>query len=112
MKEKDIPAKEILAFAESFGKGIGNKIRFQILKALAEGELTVGQIAAIVGISQPTASQHLKLLKAGQFVTDQKRGQHVYYALNYDYILSGLKRLVTALESAHDKPIKKGGLPS
>jgi hypothetical protein len=26
--------------------------------------------------------------------------------------VSGLKRLVAALESAHDKPIKKGGLPS
>jgi hypothetical protein len=32
--------------------------------------------------------------------------------LNYEYIVSGLKRLVAALESAHDKPIKKGGLPS
>ena len=101
----DIPAKDILAFAENYGKSIGNKTRFQILKSLAEGERTVGQIAALVGISQPTASQHLKLLKAGQFVRDQKKGQYVYYA-------SGLKRLVAALESAHDKPIKKGGLPS
>lgn len=109
MKEKDASAKDILAFAENYGKGIGNKTRFQILKSLAEGELTVGQIGTLVGISQPTASQQLKLLKAGQFVTNQKRGQHVYYSLNYDYILSGLKRLVAALESAHDKPTKKGG---
>jgi|ERR1035438_3453040 ArsR family transcriptional regulator len=108
----DIPAKDILAFAENYGKSIGNKTRFKILKSLAEGERTVGQIAALVGISQPTASQHLKLLRAGQFVTDQKKGQYVYYALNYEYIVSGLKRLVAALESAHDKPIKKGGLPS
>ena len=104
-----MPTKDILAFAENYGKGIGNKTRFKILRSLAEGELTVGQIAALVRISQPTASQQLKVLKAGQFVKDQKRGQHVYYALNYDYIVSGLKQLVAALESAHDKPTKKGG---
>jgi DNA-binding transcriptional ArsR family regulator len=103
--------EDIFTFTVNYGKGIGNKTRYKILVSLAEGERTVGQLAELVGISQPTASQHLKLLKAGHLITDQKKGQYVFYALNYDYILSGLKQLVAGMESGLDKTIKKGSYP-
>ena len=50
------------------GKGIGNANRYRILEALMKGPRTVGEIAAKINLAQPAVSQHLKILKAANFV--------------------------------------------
>ena len=95
MKNRD----DLITFSKNFGKGIGNDIRCKILVLLSEGTCTVGDIAERVRISQPTASQHLKVLKSGSLIVDEKRGQHVYYTLHYKYLVRGLKNLASALEA-------------
>ena len=52
---------------------LGDPVRRRILELLADGEVSSGEIAAVVqaefGISQPAVSQHLKVLRESGFAT-------------------------------------------
>lgn len=62
-------------------KLLGDKTRLTILSALRERELCVCELVDILGTSQPNVSQHMRKLKAGDLVKEEKRGQWVYYSL-------------------------------
>jgi len=49
---------------------------------LAEGELAVGELAAVLPVSQPAVSQHLKVLKDLGLVSDRAEGTKRIYRLN------------------------------
>ena len=65
---------------------LGDPIRRRILDLLADGELTSGQITAIVqaefGISQPAVSQHLKVLRESGFASVRPDGARRLYAVD------------------------------
>jgi ArsR family transcriptional regulator len=42
----------------------------------------VGEIAAATNLSPSLVSHHLRLLRAGRLVRGERRGKHVYYALD------------------------------
>ena len=48
------------------------------------GEISVGQIVERMGLSQPTVSKHLKVLRDHGLVTVREDGQHRYYRLDTD----------------------------
>lgn len=81
-----------------FGKSIGNEHRYRMLQALIKGPLTVGELVERIGLSQPAISQHLKTLKESDLVTDERRGQEVYYSLNAEHTLTLLTALVRDME--------------
>ena len=78
-----------------FGKAMSNKTRFRIVESLLKGEKTVGELVKVVKLTQPAVSQHLKTLKSSNLVTDERRGQEVYYTVDSTYILSLLSSLAT-----------------
>lgn len=47
-----------------------------------EGELCVCEIGQILGSIQPKISRHLALMRSSGLVSDERRGQWVYYSLN------------------------------
>ena len=54
--------------------------RRQLLTALREGgEVSVGELVERVGLSQPTVSKHLKVLRDHGLVVVREDGQHRYY---------------------------------
>ena len=55
-----------------------------------EGELSVGELVAGAGVSQPAVSQHLAVLKASGLVSERRDGRFIRYAVRPD----GLKPLV------------------
>lgn len=63
-------------------KALGDETRREILRRLARGDMTAGEIAAAFDLSWPTISHHLNVLKEAGLVQDEKRGQHVIYSLN------------------------------
>ncbi|MGQ9825883.1 MAG: autorepressor SdpR family transcription factor [Desulfotomaculales bacterium] len=63
-------------------KALGDETRREILRRLARGDMTAGEIAAAFDLSWPTISHHLNVLKEAGLVKDEKRGQHVVYSLN------------------------------
>ncbi|MGE3193259.1 MAG: ArsR/SmtB family transcription factor [Microbacteriaceae bacterium] len=47
-----------------------------------EGEVSVSELVSELGISQPTVSKHLKVLREAGLVTVREEGQHRYYRLD------------------------------
>jgi ArsR family transcriptional regulator len=46
------------------------------------GEISVGEIVTALGVSQPTVSKHLKVLRESGLVGVREEGQHRYYRLD------------------------------
>ena len=63
-------------------KVMANECRLLVLCHLsASGELSVGQLADRIGLSQSALSQHLARLREEQLVATRKEAQTVYYRL-------------------------------
>ena len=76
-------------------KALADPVRLQLLSSVAShagGEACVCDISAGVGVSQPTVSHHLKVLRGAGLLTSQRRGSWVYYAVVPEALatLSGL----------------------
>ncbi len=65
-------------------KLLGDRTRVTILALLREKELCVCELAELLQTSQPNMSQHMRKLKSGGLVKEDKRGQWVYYSLSID----------------------------
>ena len=69
--------------AERF-KALADKTRLRILAILSYGERCVCELVAILAMSQPSISQHLRKLRLAGFIKERKTAQWVYYALADD----------------------------
>ncbi len=67
--------------ATSFLKAISNEHRLMILCLIADGEKTVSEMEAAIGLRQPTLSQHLARLREDGLVETRREGKSVYYRL-------------------------------
>ncbi len=65
-------------------KALSDSTRQQILHLLEQKQRNVGEIVGNFGLSQPTISRHLSVLKEADLVIDQRQGQNVIYRLNDD----------------------------
>lgn len=62
-------------------KAAGDKNRLRILKMLEQKNMCVCELAAALGITQPSVSKHLRLLKEAGLVADERDGQWIEYRL-------------------------------
>lgn len=64
----------------------GNEVRLKILYLLfSEGRLCVCDLSDILSMSPPAISQHLRKLKDGGVIQNQRVAQTIYYSLNSQY---------------------------
>lgn len=68
-------------FAECF-QAISYELRQKILMLLQEREYSVHELVDRFGVSQPTVSRNLGVLKRAGLVRDRRVGQQIYYALD------------------------------
>ncbi|HEX3875412.1 MAG TPA: metalloregulator ArsR/SmtB family transcription factor [Bryobacteraceae bacterium] len=61
---------------------LGDSTRRAIVERLFEGPLPVGKLAEGFLVSRPAISQHLRILKQAQLVTDEAAGTRRLYQLN------------------------------
>jgi DNA-binding transcriptional ArsR family regulator len=65
---------------------LGDPVRRRILELLADGERPAGEVSAVVqrefGISQPGASQHLRVLRENGFATVRADGARRLYSVD------------------------------
>jgi DNA-binding transcriptional ArsR family regulator len=66
--------------------------RLRLLSLIDQGNLTVNQLATIIGQSQPAISHHLAMLRHGGVVLPNRQGKASYYELT-----NRGKRLVTGV---------------
>jgi ArsR family transcriptional regulator len=69
------------AKASEFLKALGNPHRLMILCELLEGERSVGELEAAVGLRQSALSQHLARLRQERLVATRREGQTIRYRL-------------------------------
>jgi ArsR family transcriptional regulator, arsenate/arsenite/antimonite-responsive transcriptional repressor len=62
-------------------KALADKTRLHMLALLAKEELCVCELVAILDMSQPGISQHLRKLKQAGLVKERKTAQWVFYSL-------------------------------
>jgi L-amino acid N-acyltransferase YncA/DNA-binding transcriptional ArsR family regulator len=81
---KTLPRAEASQYAAWF-RALADPTRIQIVSLLARagGPLTVGEIVSATDVSQPTVSQHLKVLAGIRFVLAERRGTARHYRLNH-----------------------------
>ncbi|HEX2043516.1 MAG TPA: metalloregulator ArsR/SmtB family transcription factor [Acidimicrobiales bacterium] len=67
-------------------RALANPHRLAILLELGHGPRCVHELVDSIGISQPLASQHLRVLKATHLVRGRRRGREVVYTLADEHI--------------------------
>jgi len=74
--------REHAADAAGLMKALGNESRLMILCLLAEGERSVGELNAIIPLSQSALSQQLARLRQQGLVSTRREAQTIYYSLS------------------------------
>lgn len=91
--------EEITALHAGICSALADPRRILILYALSEKPSNVSEIAQALGISQPTASRHLHLLRERGLVTAQREGQSVVNTLADERVIQALDLLRAILAS-------------
>ncbi len=84
----DLELFDIERFQESASEAaamlrmLANEKRLMILCQLADGEMSVGEIAEMVQLSQSALSQHLALLRQQGTVSTRREAQTIYYRIS------------------------------
>ncbi|WP_338425870.1 ArsR/SmtB family transcription factor [Sphingopyxis kveilinensis] len=79
---------------------IGDPARANMLTALMAGKaLTASELANEAGVTQQTASSHLRKLEEGRLISPRKQGRHRYFALADERIARSLEALMDLAQS-------------
>ena len=89
-----------------YSKAIGEPNRMKMIKILGSHEpntLNVSDIAGILGLSQPAATKHLKVMEQAGFFKRKREGTSVYYSLDEDTIQEYHDLIEYAFAHSHTK---------
>lgn len=67
-------------------KALADKNRLRILKMLQHKKMCVCELSAALGITRPSVSKHLALMKEAGLVLDERNGQWIDYRLCDEHI--------------------------
>lgn len=67
-------------------KALASKKRLEILRLLFTGPKCVHEICELVEISQPLASQHLRVLKQAKIIAVEARGRENLYSVADEHV--------------------------
>jgi ArsR family transcriptional regulator, lead/cadmium/zinc/bismuth-responsive transcriptional repressor len=79
------------ALANTFAV-LGDPTRVRLLDALAQQELCVCELAALVGLTDSAVSHQLRLLRSLRLVRSRRAGRMVYYQLDDSHIRALLEQ--------------------
>lgn len=87
----NMPDMKVLYELSDFFKVMGDSTRIQLLWALEESEMCVGDLAVLLNMTKSAVSHQLKVLRTAKLVRAQKKGKNVYYALSDRHVYTILK---------------------
>ncbi len=88
----NMPEMNILYELSDFFKVMGDSTRIQLLWALEESDMCVGDLAVLLNMTKSAVSHQLKVLKTAKLVRSTKKGKNVYYALNDFHVKTILEK--------------------
>jgi len=74
-------------------KALADAIRLRILGLLSSREMCVCEVMVALGLTQPTASHHLRILENVGLVKDRKDGKWVFYSIANPELFEGMHKL-------------------
>jgi DNA-binding transcriptional ArsR family regulator len=96
--------EEILTLHAHICEGLADPNRIMILYTLAENARNVTELAAALGMAQPTVSRHLKVLRERGLVIAERQAQSVLYSLADRRVIQALDLLRAVLaDSLHSR---------
>lgn len=81
-----VKTQEASVNAVVFAKAIADETRQKIMSLCCCTRLTVSDITEHMGVSQPTVSHHLAILRDAGLVIIKREGRETYYSLNQERI--------------------------
>ncbi len=96
MGPKDTEAR-LLELQALTCQALADPKRLRILHALAEQELSVGELAEMLEAGLSNVSQHLSVLRGRGLVRSRREGSAVLYSLAYPEIMEACRVLRTLL---------------
>lgn len=81
-----MPDEDVLFDLAELYKIFGDSTRIKILFALLGRELSVGDIAAVLSMTQSAISHQLRVLKANGLVRFRREGKSLLYTLSDDHV--------------------------
>ncbi|MBV8347778.1 MAG: helix-turn-helix transcriptional regulator, partial [Mycolicibacterium sp.] len=80
-----LPDDQVNLVVEVF-RMLADATRVQVLWALADRELSVNELAELIGKPAPSVSQHLAKLRMARLVRTRKQGTTVFYSLENEHV--------------------------
>ena len=95
-----------------FLQALGDPTRLAIARQLAAtGEVCACDLTDCCGVSQPTVSHHLRVLREAGIVRSERRGTWIYYSLEPD-VPARLTALAQSLDPSRGLPIASTASPA
>ena len=89
---KDTPSsilnEHLAAHVAELFRAFSDTSRVRILSALLTGEMNIGALAEIVGISESAVSHHMRGLRQMRMVQSRRDGKEVYYRIDDEHIIA------------------------
>jgi len=80
-----LPDDQVNLVVEVF-RMLADATRVQVLWALADRELSVNELAELIGKPAPSVSQHLAKLRMARLVRTRRQGTTVFYSLENEHV--------------------------
>jgi ArsR family transcriptional regulator len=97
--------KQLLENQAAIFKILADPTRLKLLKLLSQQKeghpLCVNALAFRLGVSQPAASQHLRVLKSTGLIKGERHGYRTHYFVNEEALIEAQQLIAIAL------PVKK-----
>jgi DNA-binding transcriptional ArsR family regulator len=77
---------ELVADAVEMFRLLADETRLRLVRALLDAELSVGELARVVGKPGPSVSQHLAKLRLARLVSTRRDGTFVHYRIDNDHV--------------------------
>lgn len=102
--------KQVFTMHAEVCKTLANPKRLEIIYALKEGELSVGELVKRLGISKANVSQHLAVLRQRRVVTARREGVNIYYRISNPKIVKAcalMREVLVEQLTEEGKAVKK-----
>ena len=80
---------------------LSNPSRLMILASLAEKELSVSEIAEIIGATLQNTSHHLRMMKDKGVLEARRDGQTIFYQIAASEIGENCKQMLTRFDNSN-----------
>jgi len=88
---------------------LASAARRQMLRHLAQAEMTTSELAARFPMSAPAVSRHLSVLENAGLVASRRAGQRVLYALVRDSVIEALSGFAAELSTPVERARARKG---